>query len=85
MTPTWGPTKNFEKASFIAEGDIIVLSDWDEVWIREKLERVERGFETSRDVGLVLSDAQLVDETLTSMGRTLWEVPGVFALSTGCS
>lgn len=69
-----GATKNFEKAFQLSTGDVIAPSSWDDVWMPDKLEKLEGALLRSPEVGLVMSDAELVDKSLTSMGRTLWQV-----------
>jgi glycosyltransferase involved in cell wall biosynthesis len=64
---------NFSKAMSLCEGDIIVFSDQDDVWVPEKLAKIEGAFNQSPRVGLVMSDAQIVDEKLNSLNYTLWE------------
>jgi len=68
-----GSTKNFEKAVSLCTGDIIALSDQDDVWLPNKLERFEKIFSESPEVGIVFTDAELVDENLVSKGERLWE------------
>ena len=67
-----GPTKNFEKAISLCRGDIIALSDQDDVWMPRKLERLERALEDHPDAGYVFSDALVVDEGLRPLGYTMW-------------
>ncbi len=67
-----GPTKNFEKAIGLCSGDIIALSDQDDVWMPRKLERLERALEDHPDAGYVFSDALVVDEGLRPLGYTMW-------------
>lgn len=67
-----GFIKNFEKAIRLCEGDIIVLSDQDDVWEPNKLEIIEKEF-TGPDVGLVYADAAVVDENLELLDKTLWQ------------
>lgn len=71
-----GSTKNFERAIGLSEGDIIALSDQDDVWLPEKLRQIEECFERELALGLVFSDAQVVDEHLQPMGFQLWESVG---------
>ncbi|MDQ4144092.1 MAG: glycosyltransferase family 2 protein [Actinomycetota bacterium] len=68
-----GPTKNFEKAISACKGDVITLSDWDDIWMPRKLERLIDALTQSPDIGLVLSDANLIDEDGKSIGKTLWK------------
>ena len=62
-----GLTKNFEKAIGKCTGDIIFLSDQDDVWLPERLEKFEAAFQKDADVGLVFCDAYLVNEKLESL------------------
>ena len=71
-----GSTKNFERAIGLCGGDIVVMSGDDDVWLPEKLQRVEEALTASPDAGLALSDAELVDEDLRPMGSSLWEARG---------
>ena len=57
-----GSTKNFEKAICLCSGDVIALADQDDVWHPEKLAILEREFSSTPDVGLVFTDAEIVDE-----------------------
>ena len=68
-----GTAKNFEKAISLCRGDVIVLSDQDNVWHSDYLESIERIFEAKPELSLVLSDAELVDETLRLDDETLFE------------
>jgi glycosyltransferase involved in cell wall biosynthesis len=68
-----GTPKNFEKAISLCRGDVILLSDQDDVWHRDKLESVERIFEAKPQLSLVFSNADLVDETLKPFAETLFE------------
>jgi len=67
-----GSTKNFEKSISLCSGEIIFLSDQDDVWMPNKIERVSNEFDDSSEVGMVYSDAELVDETLKTLGHSLF-------------
>lgn len=71
-----GSIKNFERAIGLCEGDIIALSDQDDVWLPEKLRRIENCFLRRPEVGLVFTDAEVVDENLQPLGYRLWESIG---------
>lgn len=71
-----GYIKNFEKAISLCQGDIIVLSDQDDVWKQNKLELFETEFLKSEKIGLVYSDAEVVDECLCYLGQTMWQRRG---------
>jgi len=68
-----GTAKNFEKAISLCRGDVILLSDQDDVWHSDKLESVERIFEAKPQLSLVFSNAELVDETLKPFADTLFD------------
>lgn len=68
-----GPTKNFEKAIALCSGDVVALSDQDDVWMPHKLERLEKMFAHHPKAGYVFSDALVVDKTLSPFGDTMWE------------
>jgi glycosyltransferase involved in cell wall biosynthesis len=65
-----GWAKNFEKAINLCSGDFIFLSDQDDVWLPEKILRVMRMFENRPNVQVIINDAIVADESLTSFGRT---------------
>jgi hypothetical protein len=66
-----GFRRNFEEAISGCDADIIVLADQDDWWCPEKLEKIETAFERDPSAAAVFSDADLVDESLSFMGRTL--------------
>lgn len=68
-----GSTKNFEKAITLCQGDVIALSDQDDVWHPEKLRKIEEAFVTEPAVGLVFSDGDIVDQNLRPLGARLWD------------
>jgi glycosyltransferase involved in cell wall biosynthesis len=69
-----GYAKNFAQAVSLCQGDIIALSDQDDVWLPAKLARLGNLFRERREIGLGLSDAAIVDETLTPLGYSYFEV-----------
>jgi len=66
-----GSTKNFECAIARCTGEIIALADQDDVWHPEKLRRTEAAFAAAPAVGLVFTDALVVDEALHPLGHRL--------------
>jgi Glycosyl transferase family 2 len=72
-----GSTKNFERAISLCEGDLIALSDQDDVWLPGKLARLEEEFRRRPRAALVFSDAEIADESGRPTGRRLWESVGV--------
>lgn len=71
-----GTVKNFEKAIGLCTGDIIALGDQDDVWREDKLQLIEEAFSRNPNVGLVFSDAEVVDEQLNLLDRRMWDDVG---------
>jgi len=67
--PALGVVANFEQATAACTGDLIALSDQDDVWHDDKLERILAAF--GPGVLLVHSDATLVDGDLVPLPSTL--------------
>ena len=57
-----GYTGNFEHALKHTTGDIIFLSDQDDVWMPNKVERHLSVFESNPEVGLVITDGVIIDK-----------------------
>ena len=75
-----GLCKNREKTISLCTGDIIVLSDWDDVWKPDKIQKILAAFAENLEAGYVFSNAELVDESLSPLGTTLWEAKGFNSL-----
>ena len=71
-----GSVKNFERAIGLCTGDVIALSDQDDVWRNDKLALIEQAFQQNAATGLVFSDAEIVDENLKPLHRGIWEAVG---------
>lgn len=67
-----GSTKNFEKTIQRCSGDLIFLADQDDVWLPKKIERIAAEFLRSERVGLVFTDAELVDDSMKPLNDRLW-------------
>lgn len=70
--PGKGVVKNIQYAMRAASGDIIFLSDQDDVWLDKKVEKVMKAF-SNPDVSAVLHNAEIVDENLRKTGQTTFE------------
>jgi len=77
-----GVTKNFERAMTAADGDLIALSDQDDVWHPGRLAHIAARFAADPELLLVHTDADLVGGTGELLGRRLFEsleiTPGEF-------
>jgi glycosyltransferase involved in cell wall biosynthesis len=67
-----GVVKNFESAITRCSGAIVALCDQDDYWRADKLETLEAAF-SDPEVGMVFSNADIVDEGLLPSGRKLWD------------
>ena len=67
-----GSTKNFERAIDSCEGDFIVVADQDDVWLPEKLRRLEHAL-AKENIGLAFTDGEVVDESLKPLGQRVWQ------------
>lgn len=72
-TKNLGVTRNFEEALSYASGDIIFLSDQDDVWAVDKIERVLRLFAASPWALLVHTNADLIGPRGECLGRSLFD------------
>jgi hypothetical protein len=73
---TKGVTQNFSYVLSECGGDLIALCDQDDVWLPNKLARIEEEFRHRR-YGALFSNALLVDEDLHSTGERLWDRIGI--------
>lgn len=73
--PQLGVQKNFENALKHVKGDIVFLSDQDDVWIKHKVQRVLQEFEQD-SISLVLHDAYIVDEKCNIIEDSLFNLRG---------
>lgn len=71
-----GYVKNFERATRLCTGDAIALSDQDDVWRGDKLQLIEQRLVADPAVGVVFSDAELVDKDLQPLGKRIWAQVG---------
>ena len=72
-----GYVKNFEAAISACTGDLVALSDQDDVWLPHKLAVLERALGNNPRNLLAFSDAHLVGPDLEPLGRTMWEAVGL--------
>lgn len=68
-----GATINFEQAILACSGDVICLCDQDDIWMPNKLAVIEAVFAHQPNVGLVFSDADVIDRDGKSLGFRLWQ------------
>lgn len=69
-----GYTRNFENALEKASGDIIFLSDQDDVWMDDK---VTISLENLKNYDMVVCNAELVDSSLNKLNETVFDFRNV--------
>lgn len=73
-----GPARNFQKAINLCQGDIIFLSDQDDVWQCDKAETIIRYFNQNGHKQVVFTDGHIIDTNgNTIIGGTLWKCFGM--------
>ncbi len=73
-----GICANFQSAINLCQGDIIFLSDQDDIWRRDKVETVMDYFDKHEEKQVVFTDGQLVKDTGISIDDgTLWKCFGI--------
>ena len=68
-----GYTRNFEKVIALCSGDVIFLSDQDDVWFPDKIEEVVRVFTEKNDVFVVQVDMIITDHDMNPSAVTQLE------------
>ena len=68
-----GSAANFERAIRLCGGNLIALSDQDDIWYPIRLERSEQEFTVHPQAGLVFSDADLINDRNELIGPTMWQ------------
>ena len=70
-----GGKKNFLRTIYECKGDIIFLSDQDDIWNPNKVETIKNYFDTHGNVDAIFTDATLIDSDGKPLegNRTLWD------------
>jgi glycosyltransferase involved in cell wall biosynthesis len=71
-----GPAQNFAQAISLCTGDLIALTDQDDRWCPEKIQRLHDKFVSDESIKLVFSDSCLMDESSNPAGGTQWNSLG---------
>jgi glycosyltransferase involved in cell wall biosynthesis len=72
-----GPTKNFEKAISLCIGDVIVLSDQDDIWCPQRLQKLAGALDQNPDAAYAFSNLEMISESGEPLGHTMWGVLGL--------
>ncbi|AOW10932.1 glycosyltransferase family 2 protein [Flavobacterium gilvum] len=69
-----GSTKNFEKAISICTGDYIFLSDQDDIWKENKVEKIIQYFIANQSTEAVFTNGDLINEKSEKFSQnSLWD------------
>jgi glycosyltransferase involved in cell wall biosynthesis len=71
-----GCAGNFARALSLCTGDVLFLSDQDDVWLSDKLGTIESVLLARPDVGMVFGDMHIVDRELSPLGYTGFDALG---------
>ena len=74
-----GVLASFERALSLAGGDIIFLSDQDDLWLPNKVSRILSAFHLNTNVTLVTSDAIVIDEEGSIVADSFFKQRGRFS------
>ncbi|MCX8525791.1 glycosyltransferase family 2 protein [Chryseobacterium formosus] len=68
--------KNFEKAISLCKGEIIFLSDQDDIWERDKVKVLLNYFNDNPSINAICSNGNAINEKGETLDKmTIWEVP----------
>lgn len=68
-----GSTKSFGRGIAEARGDLVALCDQDDLWLPQKLSRIESAFREQPDATFVFTDALLIDGSDVVSPRRMWQ------------
>ena len=71
-----GIVKNFEKALNLCTGDIIFLSDQDDIWLRDKTSTVLRIFKRNPEIDAICHNQKISIQHNTISEYTMWDTMG---------
>lgn len=69
---TLRPAQNFAKCIALCSGDVIVLTDQDDLWFPDRIERTRETFRANPAVPLVYSDAPLIGQRGEDLEQSLY-------------
>ncbi len=68
-----GSTRNFDKCMGLCRGEILLLSDQDDIWMYDKVQRQLEYFGEHPGHEAVFSDAYLIDDSGKRLDHMLWD------------
>jgi glycosyltransferase involved in cell wall biosynthesis len=76
-----GVIPSFSRSIYLARGEVIFLSDQDDIWLPNKVKEVMNIFAKKMDTTLCLSDAKIIDGTGSIRKNTYFQIRGKFTPS----
>jgi glycosyltransferase involved in cell wall biosynthesis len=67
-----GFNRNFERALSFCTGDLVFISDQDDIWHPDKIERVSRAFESEPEMLALVHDECILDSGGRTLARTFF-------------
>jgi len=74
-----GVLSSFEKAMRLAQGEILFLSDQDDLWLPGKVDKIIEVFSLNPEITMVASDAQIIDASGRLVADSFFAQRGRFA------
>jgi glycosyltransferase involved in cell wall biosynthesis len=74
-----GVLASFEKVLKLAYGDVLFLSDQDDLWLPGKVEKIIEAFLFNPEITLVASDAQIIDKSGCVVAESFFAQRGRFS------
>jgi glycosyltransferase involved in cell wall biosynthesis len=68
-----GTIRNFERAISLSTGELIFLSDQDDIWYPDKIKKMVSFFSEKSSTLLLFSNGDLIDQNGVATGSTLWD------------
>jgi glycosyltransferase involved in cell wall biosynthesis len=66
-----GVLRNFERAASLCTGELVFLSDQDDVWLPSKIRQVAALFDSRPGSQVIINDKMITDESLQPTGATM--------------
>ena len=76
-----GPLRSFEKALLESTGDLLFLTDQDDIWLPAKVPSILQAFAENPTAKVVTSDSSLIDENGTLLAPSYYATRGGFTTS----
>lgn len=68
--------KNFEKCISLCENDIIFLCDQDDIWVDDKVEKMLKAFEESKEIAVICTNGFGIDDKNNRLDViSRWDIP----------